>query len=186
MTPPSRICAGRSSSTTRCPMTSPGAGCSRPAMRSGALLLEQGRIEEAEAVYRSDLGLDGKLSRACQHPDNLWSLHGLHECLTRRGEKVEAASDQAEAGLGGGARGDPHQGIVLLPSDGDGGRVADPLDRVRDSAGRPRTDVRCWVRNGNGLLAQSLTASDPFCRARLFASSHSALPSLALAPTRWA
>ncbi|MBR0754709.1 hypothetical protein JQ604_21185 [Bradyrhizobium jicamae] len=55
----------------------------------GALLLEQGRIEEAEAVYRSDLGLDGKLSRACQHPDNLWSLHGLHECLVRRGETVE-------------------------------------------------------------------------------------------------
>jgi tetratricopeptide (TPR) repeat protein len=57
----------------------------------GALLLEQARIEEAEAVYRSDLGLDGKLSRACQHPDNLWSLHGLHECLVRRGEKVESA-----------------------------------------------------------------------------------------------
>ena len=57
----------------------------------GALLLEQGHIAEAEAVYRSDLGLDGKLSRACQHPDNLWSLHGLHESLTRRGEKVEAA-----------------------------------------------------------------------------------------------
>jgi tetratricopeptide (TPR) repeat protein len=56
----------------------------------GALLLEQGRLEEAEAVYRSDLGLDGKLSRACQHPDNLWSLHGLHECLVRRGEKVES------------------------------------------------------------------------------------------------
>ena len=56
----------------------------------GALLLEQGRIEEAEDAYRSDLGLDGKLSRACQHPDNLWSLHGLHECLTRRGEKIEA------------------------------------------------------------------------------------------------
>jgi tetratricopeptide (TPR) repeat protein len=57
----------------------------------GALLLEQGRADEAEAVYRSDLGLDGKLSRACQHPDNLWSLHGLHECLTKRGETVEAA-----------------------------------------------------------------------------------------------
>jgi tetratricopeptide (TPR) repeat protein len=57
----------------------------------GALLLEQGHVAEAEAVYRSDLGLDGKLSRACQHPDNLWSLHGLHESLTRRGEKVEAA-----------------------------------------------------------------------------------------------
>jgi tetratricopeptide (TPR) repeat protein len=57
----------------------------------GALLLEQGRVAEAEAIYRSDLGLDGTLSRACQHPDNLWSLHGLHECLTRRGEKIEAA-----------------------------------------------------------------------------------------------
>ncbi len=57
----------------------------------GALLIEQGRLDEAEAVYRADLGLDGTLRRACQHPDNVWSLHGLHECLTRRGETVEAA-----------------------------------------------------------------------------------------------
>lgn len=57
----------------------------------GALLLEQGRMEEAEAVYRADLGLDATLSRACQHPGNVWSLHGLHECLVRRGETVEAA-----------------------------------------------------------------------------------------------
>ncbi len=56
----------------------------------GALLLEQGRLEEAEAVYREDLGLVQTLSRACQHPGNLWSLHGLHECLTRRGETVES------------------------------------------------------------------------------------------------
>ena len=47
----------------------------------------QGRVEEAEAVYRADLGLDASLSRACQHPDNVWSLHGLHECLARRGEQ---------------------------------------------------------------------------------------------------
>ena len=65
-------------------------GWMQPARHAlGALLLEQGRVEEAEAVYRSDLGLDGKLSRACQHPDNLWSLHGLHECLSRRNETVE-------------------------------------------------------------------------------------------------
>lgn len=57
----------------------------------GALLLEQGRYDEAEAVYRADLGLDATLSRACQHPGNVWSLHGLHECLSRRGETVEAA-----------------------------------------------------------------------------------------------
>jgi tetratricopeptide (TPR) repeat protein len=56
----------------------------------GALLLEQGHVEEAEAVYRSDLGFDGKLSRACQHLENVWSLHGLHECLTRRGQAAEA------------------------------------------------------------------------------------------------
>jgi tetratricopeptide (TPR) repeat protein len=57
----------------------------------GALLLEQGQYDEAEAIYRADLGLDKTLSRACQHPNNVWSLHGLHECLRHRGETVEAA-----------------------------------------------------------------------------------------------
>ena len=56
----------------------------------GALLLEQGRIGEAEAVYRADLGLDGTLARACQHPENVWSLHGFQECLTRLGKDAEA------------------------------------------------------------------------------------------------
>jgi tetratricopeptide (TPR) repeat protein len=65
----------------------------------GALLLEQGRLAEAEAVYRSDLGFDGKLSRACQHPENVWSLHGLHECLTRRGDKLEAPLIKARLDL---------------------------------------------------------------------------------------
>ena len=60
----------------------------------GALLLEQGHVEEAEAVYREDLGLGGKLSRATIHPDNVWSLRGLDECLRRRG-----ASDTAEGRL---------------------------------------------------------------------------------------
>ena len=67
-------------------------GWMQPARHAlGALLIEQGRLEEAEAVYRADLGLDGALSRACQHPDNVWSLHGLHECLARRGETALAA-----------------------------------------------------------------------------------------------
>jgi tetratricopeptide (TPR) repeat protein len=57
----------------------------------GALLLEQGRVEEAEAVYRADLGLDPTLPRACQHPENVWSLHGFHECLVRLGKQAEAA-----------------------------------------------------------------------------------------------
>jgi tetratricopeptide (TPR) repeat protein len=57
----------------------------------GALLLEQGRVAEAEAVYRADLGLDDTLPRACQHPGNVWSLHGYHECLVRLGKHETAA-----------------------------------------------------------------------------------------------
>ena len=57
----------------------------------GALLLEQGRIAEAEAVFREDLGLGGQLSRATVHPDNVWALKGLHDCLKARGETVEIA-----------------------------------------------------------------------------------------------
>ncbi len=56
----------------------------------GALLLEQGRVEEAAAVYAADLGLDPTLSRPCQHPGNVWSLHGYHECLQRLGRDAEA------------------------------------------------------------------------------------------------
>ncbi|MCW8376242.1 tetratricopeptide repeat protein [Streptomyces justiciae] len=56
----------------------------------GALLLEQGRVAEAEAVYRADLGLDDTLPRAVQHPGNVWALHGFHECLVRLGKVGEA------------------------------------------------------------------------------------------------
>jgi tetratricopeptide (TPR) repeat protein len=47
----------------------------------GALLLEQGRTEDAEAVYRRDLEL---------HPNNGWALRGLEECLRQRGETMAA------------------------------------------------------------------------------------------------
>ncbi|NND01629.1 MAG: hypothetical protein HKN91_02480, partial [Acidimicrobiia bacterium] len=36
------------------------------------------------------LGFDNTLSRAAQHPGNVWSLHGLHECLMLRGATDEA------------------------------------------------------------------------------------------------
>lgn len=57
----------------------------------GALLLEQGRVAEAEAVYRADLGLDDTLPRPLQHPGNVWALHGFHECLLATGKTGEAA-----------------------------------------------------------------------------------------------
>ncbi len=56
----------------------------------GALLLEQGRVEEAAAVYAADLGFDATLPRAQQHPGNVWALHGYHECLTLLGRTAEA------------------------------------------------------------------------------------------------
>ncbi len=57
----------------------------------GALLLEQGRVGEALETYRDDLGLSGRLPRALQHPDNVWALAGLVECLERLGRGEEAA-----------------------------------------------------------------------------------------------
>jgi hypothetical protein len=56
----------------------------------GALLLEQGRVEEAATVYAADLGLDPSVSRSVHHPRNVWSLHGYHECLERLGRRDEA------------------------------------------------------------------------------------------------
>ena len=58
----------------------------------GALLLEQGHVQEANDVYRADLGLDQTLIRASQHPDNLWSLHGYAECCEKMGREAEAAA----------------------------------------------------------------------------------------------
>ena len=65
-------------------------GWMQPARHAlGALLFEQGHMTEAEAVYRADLGLGGSLSRASIHPDNVWSLKGLYDCLKARDEAVE-------------------------------------------------------------------------------------------------
>ncbi|MFO1051664.1 MAG: hypothetical protein U1F36_05585 [Planctomycetota bacterium] len=52
----------------------------------GALLVEQGRIAEAEQVYRDDLA---------HNPENGWSLHGLSECLGKQGKLDEQNAVQA-------------------------------------------------------------------------------------------
>ncbi|MGB1250507.1 MAG: hypothetical protein ACPG8W_07860 [Candidatus Promineifilaceae bacterium] len=63
--------------------TEPWAWMHPPRHALGALLLEQGHVAEAEAVYRADLGIDNVLHRPSQHPNNVWSLHGYAECLRR-------------------------------------------------------------------------------------------------------
>lgn len=57
-----------------------------------ALLSEQGQFEEAERLYREDLGLVPTVQRCCRNENNVWSLHGLAECLRRRGAKDELAT----------------------------------------------------------------------------------------------
>jgi len=53
----------------------------------GALLLDQGKGAEAEAVYRADLK---------RYPLNGWALNGLAESLRQQGKDAEAASVDAQ------------------------------------------------------------------------------------------
>ena len=70
--------------------TEPWAWMHPPRHALGALLAQQGLFEEAEAVYRTDLGHTGDIARCSRHPDNVWALHGLLECVRRIGDANEA------------------------------------------------------------------------------------------------
>lgn len=76
--------------------TEPWAWMHPPRHALAALLMEQGHYEEAEGVYRDDLGMTDRIQRTTQHPDNVWSLHGLVECLQRRGETQELPALEAK------------------------------------------------------------------------------------------
>ncbi|KAL7925792.1 hypothetical protein ACQKWADRAFT_282996 [Trichoderma austrokoningii] len=66
-------------------------GWMQPARHAyGALLLEQGHVSKALAVYSADLGIDDSLPRVHRHPNNVWALHGYHECLVKLGRMAEA------------------------------------------------------------------------------------------------
>ncbi|CRG89651.1 hypothetical protein PISL3812_06690 [Talaromyces islandicus] len=55
-----------------------------------ALSLEQGHVEQAAQAYAEDLGLSPTPNRSHQHPNNVWALHGYHECLGLLGRHAEA------------------------------------------------------------------------------------------------
>ena len=75
-------------------------GWMQPARHAlGALLLEQGHIKKAKQIYLDDLGLSDTLVSTSQHMDNLWSLHGLVECLEREGDLVQAKHMRARLNL---------------------------------------------------------------------------------------
>jgi tetratricopeptide (TPR) repeat protein len=52
----------------------------------GAALIDLGRLEQAESVYREDLA---------RHPENGWSLYGLARSLRKRGKNTEASAVSA-------------------------------------------------------------------------------------------
>ncbi len=62
----------------------------------GALLLERNEVTEARLVYETDLGLNSTLPRCLQNRNNIWSLHGLHECLVKLGETDEVKKIQPQ------------------------------------------------------------------------------------------
>jgi tetratricopeptide (TPR) repeat protein len=70
--------------------TEPWAWMQPPRHALGALLLEQGQVARAAAIYRADLGLDDTLVRPSQHPGNIWSLHGYAECCHGLGDNEQA------------------------------------------------------------------------------------------------
>lgn len=56
----------------------------------GGLLLEQKRVDEAERVFREDLGLALGYPRRKANINNVWGLHGLHEALVSARKNEEA------------------------------------------------------------------------------------------------
>ncbi|SIS95761.1 tetratricopeptide repeat protein [Paracoccus saliphilus] len=67
--------------------TEPWAWMHPPRHALGALLAEQGHFAQAEEAYRADLGLDDQIARCTRHPDNIWALRGLLECLEHKGDR---------------------------------------------------------------------------------------------------
>ena len=65
----------------------------------GALLLEQGQIEEAMLHFCDDLGIGDRLARCLQHRNNIWALHGYSECLNRlnRVEELQQVQQELDA-----------------------------------------------------------------------------------------
>ncbi|CAK7217440.1 hypothetical protein SCUCBS95973_003152 [Sporothrix curviconia] len=61
-----------------------------------ALSLEQGHVEQAAHAYAQDLALVVTPGRFHQHPNNVWALHGYHECLVRLGRTQEAVNLQKQ------------------------------------------------------------------------------------------
>ena len=75
--------------------TEPWAWMHPPRHALGALLLEQGHVAEATAVYEADLGHTDELPVSRQNRGNIWSLSGLAEAYERQGDPRARAAAAA-------------------------------------------------------------------------------------------
>ena len=67
--------------------TEPWAWMHSPRHALGALLLEQGHVAEAKAIYETDLGHTDELAISRQNRGNIWSLSGFAECCQKDGDE---------------------------------------------------------------------------------------------------
>lgn len=80
--------------------TEPRAWMHPPRHALGALLLEQGEISEAQAIYEADLGYTDELPVSRQNRGNIWSLSGFAECCQRAGDaRLERATESLRYAL---------------------------------------------------------------------------------------
>ena len=106
MTRPTPICGRRWSSTTICPTPSLGVDAPAAPCTCGAAS-GSGSRRRGRTGLSGRSGLSGKVQRCTQHPDNVWALHGLVECLNAAGRaKAARVAGQAGRGAGQGGRAD--------------------------------------------------------------------------------
>ena len=129
--PPSPTCAARSSWTTACPTTSPGPGCSRPATPTARCCWSRAASRRPRRSTAPTWGWTTRLPRACQHPENVWSLHGYHECLHAPGQ-ARGRDGQAAPRPGRGPRRRADHGLLLLPDERRGVTTVVILSAAKD------------------------------------------------------
>ena len=61
--------------------TEPWAWMHPPRHALGALLLQQGRLQERNRSTERTWAYTDNIARSSQHPDNVWAIHGLLECV---------------------------------------------------------------------------------------------------------
>ena len=88
--PPSPPWNGPSNWTTTFPTTSRGAGCSPPATRTAPCSSNRAASRRPKPSTGPTWASTTRCLAPCQHPSNVWALHGFHECLVRLGRTGEA------------------------------------------------------------------------------------------------